>query len=305
MTTLELTQYYANLLILQYLEKPKAYATIEAVTSLSIMPQITVQEINFSAVPSSGTFTLAFNGNTSGTINWNDPASTIQTTLQTMPGLSEITVTGSIASQNLIVMFIGVFPPTPGLSVVTNTLGVSITILETDITLPLAVQNAFALGTATGVQLDILGKYAGVTRMGSGLDGTPITLDDTDFTAFIKMAIIQNTSGSSLASIQQFIATAFPGALLVYDYKDMRMSYFLDSAIGSQQLAQIFVTSNKLPIPMGVQVGAIIYVPNITTLFGFGSYPTPAYNNSPFNTYSSYNMNWPWLNYNDALLLTT
>ncbi|CAK9250666.1 unnamed protein product [Sphagnum jensenii] len=109
--------------------------------------------------------------------------------------------------------------------------------------LPLAVQNAFNLNTAVGKQLDIIGKYAGVTRYGSGLDGSPIILGDSDFLSFIKIAIVKNGYSSSLFAIQTFLNIYFPGAMLVFDYQDMRMSYFLNSAIGSQQLAQIFVTT--------------------------------------------------------------
>jgi len=168
--------------------------------------------------------------------------------------------------------------------------------------LPLAVQSAFNLNTAVGNQLDTIGKYVGVTRYGSGLDGSPIILGDADFLSFIKIAIVKNGYSSSLYAIQNFISIYFPGAMLVFDYADMRMSYFLNSGIGSQQLAQIFVTSNILPVPMGVQIGSIIYSPNIFTLFGFRTYELPGYNISPFNSYGSYNMAYPWLTYQNALV---
>lgn len=45
MTTQELIDYYANLLILQYIGQPRAYATIQALVEPTIMDQlpITVQ----------------------------------------------------------------------------------------------------------------------------------------------------------------------------------------------------------------------------------------------------------------------
>jgi len=46
MTTDELKEYYANLLILQYIGKPKAYATIEALVELPIMDQIILDVVN-------------------------------------------------------------------------------------------------------------------------------------------------------------------------------------------------------------------------------------------------------------------
>jgi hypothetical protein len=165
MTTSELINYYANLLILQYIGKPKAYATIQAIVGPVIMNQ-----------------------------------------------------------------------------------------------LPLAVQNAFNMdGTAVGVQLDVLGKYAGVTRNGYGLTGQPITLDDTDFFTLIKLAILTNSAGSDLNTIQSLIAIYFPGELFVFDHKEMRMSYYINSSVGSQNLIELFITEGLLPKPMGVQLAAPIY----------------------------------------------
>lgn len=43
MTTLEIAQYYANLLIMQYVSKPKAYATIKAYVTPVIMDQLPTQ----------------------------------------------------------------------------------------------------------------------------------------------------------------------------------------------------------------------------------------------------------------------
>lgn len=61
------------------------------------------QTISFSGIAASGTFVLNYNGHTTAAINWNDPVSTIQTKVQAVSGLSGATVTGSIASQSLVV----------------------------------------------------------------------------------------------------------------------------------------------------------------------------------------------------------
>lgn len=309
MTTQDLVNYYANLLILQYTGKPKAYATIQTTATPLVMPQVTENTITFPVIPTSGAFKLTYGAQNSASIAWNALTSTIQSDLQALTGLSAITVTGSIAGGSLVVVFNGVEPVATLLQVTSNTLMASSnlvvpTVVETDVQLPITVENSFNLvgnSTAQGVQLDILGKYAGVTRFGYGLNGAPITLDDTDFLSFILMSIIKNSSGSSLATIQAFLHQYFDNAVLVFDYKDMRMSYFLNSNIGSQQLAQIFVTSNTLPVPMGVQIGTIIYAPDITDLFGFRTYELPGYNVTSFNSYASYNMASPWLTYADAL----
>lgn len=167
--------------------------------------------------------------------------------------------------------------------------------------LPIGVQNAFKIGTAVGVQLDVIGKYVGVIRSGSSLNGSAIELDDNDFTGLIKLAIIRNNSGSSLATIQELLQSNFPSQILVFDYANMRMSYYLNSSIGSQDLAQLFVTEGLLPKPMGVQLASVIYSPHIFKFFGFRTYDIPAANVSPVNNYDTYNTDYPWLTYSDAL----
>lgn len=164
--------------------------------------------------------------------------------------------------------------------------------------LPLAVQNAFQIGTAVGVQLDILGKYVGVTRNGFGPTG-PITLSDADFTTFIQLGIVNNQATSSLASIQALLHTYFDNEIFVFDYLNMRMSYYLNSTSTDLDLATLFVTEGLLPKPLGVQLSSVIYAP-ITTLesfFGLRTYEHAGFNISPLNSYSSYNTNYPFLSY--------
>lgn len=61
-----------------------------------------VQTLNLSAVAASGTFQIAYNGNNSVAINWNDSAGTIQTKISVMANLSMVVVTGSIAGKSLV-----------------------------------------------------------------------------------------------------------------------------------------------------------------------------------------------------------
>lgn len=309
MTTQQLVNYYANLLILQYLQQPRAYASVQTTVTPIIMPQVSIQQIVFSGVAASGQFSLKYGTQTSGLISWNTPASTIQTILRTLTGLSSVIVTGSLASQSLIVTFTGVAGVALPLVVATNTfatsasVAITLAITETDVTLPIAVQNAFNLSgpnTAQGVQLDVLGKYAGVSRNGNGFTG-PITLSDADFLTLIQLATITNSAGSDLATIQNLLFQFFPNEVLVFDYQDMRMSYLITSSIGSQNLVQLFVTEGLLPKPMGVQLATTIYVPVITSFFGFRTYDLPALNAKPFNTYDSYNQTWSWLTYSDGI----
>lgn len=206
MSTQDLIIYYANLLILQYIGKPRAYATIQALVQPAIMDQ-----------------------------------------------------------------------------------------------LPIAVQNAFDIDTAVGVQLDVLGKYVGISRNAYDFSG-PVTLNDADYRQMIKIKIIQNNSGSSLSQIQAFLAAFFPGVINVYDYQDMSLDYVLQSGIGSQQLAEVFIKSGLLPRPMGVGLRATVYSPTTDNPFGFRTYGGPAIASSPFNTYDDYELDRPWLTFADLLI---
>lgn len=169
--------------------------------------------------------------------------------------------------------------------------------------LPAQIQDAFNLtgaDTAVGAQLDILGKYAGVTRSGNGFTG-PITLTDADFLSFITMAIIRNNSESSLYAIDVLLNQFFPGTVLAFDNQNMQMNYLISSALGTQDLIQLFVTEELLPRPMGVELALVIYAPIIDAFFGFRTYSLGPYNSSPFNTYADYQLDWPWLSYADAV----
>lgn len=305
-TTLELSRYYASLLIYQYLGKAKAFATIQGITTPVIMPQTSIQVITFAVAPTDGSFQLSYGDETPITVQWDDLGSVIQSNLQSVPGLGAVTVSGEISNSILVVTFVGIAPPALSLTVGNNTLTdgalpVAIAITETDLTLPLAVQNGFnVLGDqlAQGVQLDVLGKYAGVVRTGVGQTGT-ITLSDSDFLILIQFANIINNLGSDLASITNAIYGFFGSNVLVFDFKNMHMSYLINSLFGSQDLIQLLIAQKLLPAPMTVQV-SVVYAPNIDAFFGFSVYGTIAMNNSPFNDYNDYQTDWPWLDYGDT-----
>lgn len=317
MTPLELATYYAALLVKQYRLLPKAMAHVKLLVGQAIMCQTTTQDIAFSGVPASGTFELQWVGlgydpNANAiTINWDDSSATIQGKLQALTGLGTVTVLGSISAKLLTVTFIGVPPPAELLVVEDNSLETSgsaavlVGVVETDIILPIAIQDGFNIDSslgpvAVGAQLDIIGKYQGVTRSGQGFNG-PVTLDDTDFLTLIQFAIIRNSAGSDLSSVQQMIFQFFSGEVLVFDYRNMRMSFLISASVGSQSLIQLVVNEGLLPVPMAV-ASAVIYFPDITQFFGFVTYddPTP-FNNTPFNTYDSYSDSAPWLSYNYAV----
>lgn len=162
--------------------------------------------------------------------------------------------------------------------------------------LPIAVQNAFSITTAVGVQLDVIGKYVGASRRGYTLTG-PVVLDDDDFRQLIKLVIIKNNAGSSLATIQALLAQNFPGQIFISDNQTMGLNYVLLESIGTSDLLEVIVTGGYLPAPMGVQVSATIVPVHDNPFFGFRTYSAPDSTVAPFNNYVFYLETSPWLSY--------
>lgn len=304
-STFDLVNYYANLLIYQYNNKSNAYNTIVSSVTPIVMAQQSAQSISFSLSPTSGTFVLSYNGSNTASINWDDSTSAIQTKINSISALSSVVVEGSI-TDGLTINFVGVLGVAELLTVFSNSLlnsstPVLITIEETDLTLPLAVQNAFDIETAVGVQLNILGKYAGVTRTINTPSQT-INLNDSDFRTLIKFAVIQNNSGSSLQDIELNLNKFFAGNYIVVDYKTMRMSYIFSSSIGSPNFFLALIKEKLVPKPMAVGINVLAPV-DITTYFGFSLYESGGINNNvkPYNTYEIFNSSWIFLQYQDFI----
>lgn len=315
MTTQEIIDYYANLLVLQYLGQPNAYATIQNVVTGPVMDQIPTQvqnafnlnavqqTMNFSDVPASGNFSIVYNGLVSNAIYWDYDLTAIQATMNALLGFGVVTVTGDLFSQSLVFTFNSPASPlilSTSLNTLANALSVPITITVDP-------------GLAIGVQLDTIGKYAGVTRTGFGSTG-PVTLDDSDFLQLIRLAIITNNSGSSLYDIDNLLNTYFPGEILVFDKSPiapMYMQYLVSSSIGSQGLIELFISEGLLPRPMGVGI-TVIVAPTVTDFFGLCDYATATptspntVNSEPMNCAAGYSLShyvetWPVIDYNEAV----
>lgn len=167
----------------------------------------------------------------------------------------------------------------------------------------LSIQDAFSIDAAVGVQLDVVGKYAGITRQQRTFTG-PITLTDDQFRVLIKIQILLNFSDGSYANIQQILFISFAGSIRLFDHKQMYMSVFFDSSLGSMQLAEVFVRGGFIPRPMGVRLSALIYSPDINTkpFFGMRTATTEALGAVGFNTVTDYHQDWPWLSASQAIV---
>lgn len=159
------------------------------------------------------------------------------------------------------------------------------------------VAQSYDLSTAFGYQLDIIGKYQGVKRT-SYTFTRQVTLNDENFRTLIQLAIIKNTSGSSLYEIDELINKYFGDQLKVYDFGSMRIGYLLQNGFASQDLAEIMIVQGLLPKPAAVSLSSTILYPTLDNFFGYSTYGggiNP--NNRPYNTYADYNTDWPWITY--------
>ena len=164
--------------------------------------------------------------------------------------------------------------------------------------IPLAVQDAFNPATAVGKQLDVIGKYVGISRTGKGLK-TQITLNDADFRTLIKLVLLRNNSGSSLATIQGLLEVNFPGQITVSDNQIMQLSYVLVESLGTSGLLEIITVGEYLPKPMGVQISVVVVPVLAKPFFGFVTYESPVNNTvAGFNHYELYSQGSIWLDYN-------
>lgn len=309
--------YYAGLLVLQYLGKPKAYATIQTVVTGPVMPQgsaytlptlpvavlngynlnPTIQAFTPATTPVAGHFTLSYNGSTSALISYNATSDQLLAAVNGLFGVLWVSVAGTPATGFVLTFNI---PTVPQIVTLTNnTTGVTYN---------------YSNNLAVGVQLDVLGKYAGVSRSGFGTYG-PITLDDADFAKLIQLAIITNSFGSSLSDIVGLLYQYFPGQIAVFDKSDtepMEMQYYVSSAAFSNNLLQLFIAEGLLPHPMAVGI-AVLAPLTVTTLYGWCDYATATptqpntvntvgMNCASSYTLGDYNTTWAYLDYSDSLV---
>jgi hypothetical protein len=118
----------ANGPLLAIQEKVSLVAGVTAVLGFQNLNDAALQMYTFSPIPTSGTYHLNINGQTTTSIAYNAIASTIQTAVQALPGFSAALVTGNLSS-GFTIDFNGSLggQPVPLLTIVNNTTGVTIT----------------------------------------------------------------------------------------------------------------------------------------------------------------------------------
>jgi hypothetical protein len=265
----------------------------------------TIQTLTFSDVPVSGSFVIKYQTLNTVPIYYNASLQDIQNALNTVLGINSVTVTGGILTGSLVIQFNTV--SVPGIfTISTNT-------LQNALLNPVTI--AVTTNLAQGKQLDTIGKYVGVSRTGFGKYG-PIVLTDQQFLQIIRLGIINNNDGSSLADIQNALHLYFPGHIQVFDFANtspMRMGYLIDTTTIDLNVLSLIISENLLPKPMGVGLSANA-APTITTFFGFCdyAYATPTNpntsNSTPFQCFTSYttgdyDTDWLFMDYSYSVLI--
>ena len=102
---------------------------------LVVIPLVTaVQTLALSAVATAGSFVMNIAGSATASILFSDTAAVIQTKIQAVSGLSAVTVTGSIASQSLVVSLKGLYGVQSAITFSSNTLTPATTVIITNTT---------------------------------------------------------------------------------------------------------------------------------------------------------------------------
>lgn len=138
----------------------------------------------------------------------------------------------------------------------------------------IAIRDAFSVADAIGVQLDVVGKYADVERNVLTLTGGT-RLNDTDFRTLILFAFALNACKGSLYDIETLLYQYFGTGIIVFDNKNMTMSYFLNATVGSLALLEAIIELDLLPRPLGVALASIIYAVGLDDYFAFSNYFSP------------------------------
>lgn len=176
--------------------------------------------------------------------------------------------------------------------------------------LPVELRTAFDLETATGPQLDILGEYIGMDRRVSepvvrdyfNMDvyTAPITdafgfrstadltinasaavqnynammsaidLEDDEYRLLLKLKTLLNMAPNCAFDIVANLNASFPGQLVLWDHKNMSISYTVIPEIS--RIVGIAYREGLLPKPMGVLISGVFEVADHDLIWSLTSY---------------------------------
>ena len=174
-----------------------------------ILLKVGIQTLTLSGVAASGAFTISYGGNTTASISWSDSISTIQQKVQATTGMSQWQVTGSIASESLVITAYGTYGALGTITFPSNTLqtggSVAITFSQQ------ATQTGETIGAAiTRTQGSV--QYFGILVNESC--GTSQVIPSADVTAaatvvqaLVKLIFFVTNSVTDLTAVTGLVAT--------------------------------------------------------------------------------------------------
>jgi hypothetical protein len=203
----------------------------------------------------------------------------------------------------------------------------------------LDVNDGFNIETAVGAQLDMLGEFIGFSRRVYSelirdwfemVDSTaPVTttgftdytdstinpdsvfyrdlyakgsvsdLTDEEYRYMLKLCVILNNNDNTLSSIQYLLFNFFGSDLLIYDSKDMTISYLANPDISRYTL--LAITQELLPKPIGVTLSGVFELTDPAKSWGLNDYIYDNGNTASFSDYLTGFNGYYWLDYTNKL----
>lgn len=134
------------------------------------------------------------------------------------------------------------------------------------------LNSSFNIETATGKQLDLIGKIIGRSRIFEGIEfeetDTPNSLDDETYRTLLKMQIINNFMSKSIESITEATFNFLGDKVIFINNTNMTINYILIGNAESNLIKVVAFDKSILPAPAGVEVNYIIDIPT-PNIFGF------------------------------------
>ncbi len=116
--------------------------------------------------------------------------------------------------------------------------------------LPLAVAQAFSLGSAVGQQLQFLGTALGVKNAGYNLSNIWTVLTESDYRTLIQIVQSRNNLRGAWPNILGFILQYFPGMSAVNNL-NQSITFTYTATLGQYLPQELFITAGLLPTPLG------------------------------------------------------
>lgn len=219
--------------------------------------------LTLSGVPASGTFEVTYNTNSSVAINWNDTATQIQAKVRAVAGLSQVLVSGSLASESLVLQMAGIYNP----SAITISANSLVTSGSASITITPSATSYESIGAAI-TRASTLVQFFGVM-----VDQTLAVIGQSDLLSAAAILLPLNKIGFFVSHTAADIA---PGGMLDLlrsgSFYNTRGLYYGDSVLQNDLNMMAAYAGLALSVNFGGSNTTITM--NLKTLNGINPDPT-------------------------------